>query len=160
MIAPDKKIEELEHEKTRRSKSKAGDLRNGAFAAYLAQTSVHKQLALACLKSASATVHTLLQAWTQYMRSPEHERERDRSQKNSPENEKAVNQKKGQVALKMHVHSLRHQLREMKRENAAKNHPQRWQALQKQLQDLTLQHGYGKLPSDGRILQQRYDLLS
>merc|ERR1712079_820113 len=123
------------------------------------QTLELRQLALACLKSPSATVHTLLQAWTQYMRSPEHERERDRSQKNSPENEKAVNQKKRQVALKMHVHSLRHQLREMKRENAAKTHQQRWQALQKQLQDLTLKHGYGKLPLDGRILHPRYDLL-
>ena len=81
------------------------------------------------------------------------------SQRINPEDEEAVNQKKRQVELKMQVHSLRHQLREMKRENAAKTDPPAWEALQKQLQDLTLQHGYGKLPLDGSILDPRYDLL-
>ena len=93
------------------------------------------------------------------MRSPEHEKEKARSQRINQEDEEAVNQKKRQVELKMQVHSLRHQLREMKRENAAKTDPQAWEALQKQLQGLTLQHGYGKLPLDGSILDPRYDLL-
>ena len=60
----------------------------------------------------------------------------------------------------MQVHSLRHQLREMNRENAAITQPEKYEALRKQLQDLTVQHGYGKLPLDGSILHQRYDLLS
>merc|ERR1712242_105917 len=83
------RIEALQAQNTRESKHKAGDLRNGAFAAYLVQTSIHKQLALACLKSPSATVHTLLQAWTQYMRAPEHEKEKARSQRINPEDEEA-----------------------------------------------------------------------
>ena len=93
------------------------------------------------------------------MRSPEHEKEKARSQRINPEDEEAVNQKKNQVELNMQVHSLRHQLREMKRENTAKTNPQAWEALQKQLQDLTLQHGYGKLPLKRSILDPRYDLL-
>ena len=88
------KIEALGIQNTRQSKHKAEDLRNSAFAAYLVQTSFHKQSALACLKSPSATVHTLLQAWTRYMRSPEHEKEKARSQRINPEDEEAVNQKK------------------------------------------------------------------
>ena len=40
-----------------------------------------------------------------------------------------------------------------------RTHPGQWAALQNELQDLTLRHGYGKLPSDGSILQQRYDIL-
>ena len=154
------RIDTLEHEDTRRSKKAATRLRNGAFAAYLEQTSIHKQLALACIKCPSATVHTLLQAWIKYMRSPEHEKEKSRSRKINSDDEEAVNEKRRQVQLKLQVHSLRHQLRMMKRQNAVKNNPREWATLQKQLQDLTLQHGYGKLPSDGRILQPRYDLLS
>ena len=100
------------------------------------------------------------------MRSPEHQNEKARSQRINPEDEEALNQKRRQVELKMQVHSLRHQLREMKRENAAKTDPQawedpqKWEALQTQLQDLTLQHGYGKLPLDGSIIPERYNLLS
>ena len=141
-------------------KQKAKDLRNGAFAAYLSQTCIHKQLATACLKSPSATVHTLLQAWTEYMDSPEHEKEKARSRRINPDDEETKNQKERQLELKMQVHSLRHQLREMNRKNTAKTHPRKWEALRKQLQDLTLQHGYGKLPLDGSILHPRYDLLS
>ena len=88
------RIKALEDEHTRRSKKKAGDLRNGAFAAYLAQTCIHKQLALACLKSPSTTVHSLLQSWTQYMHSPEHEKEKARSRRINPEDQEAVNHKK------------------------------------------------------------------
>ena len=114
-------IDKLELKNTRKSKSQAGNLRNGAWAAYLQQTSIHKQLAMACLKSPSATVHTLLQAWARYMHSEEHEREKARAKKNKPEDEEAVNEKNFQVDLKMKVHSLRHQLREMRRDNTAKN---------------------------------------
>ena len=53
----------------------------------------------------------------------------------------------------------------MRREMAANTDPEEWEglqeyeALQNQLQDLTLQHGYGKLPLDGSILDQRPNLL-
>ena len=86
-------------------------------------------------------------------------KEKSHSRKINSEDEEAVNEKRRQVQLKLQVHSLRHQLRMMKRQNAVTNNPREWETLQKQLEDLTLQHGYGKLPSDGTILQQRYDLL-
>ena len=44
------RIDALEDEDTRRGNKAARDLRNGAFGAYLQQTSIHKQLALACVK--------------------------------------------------------------------------------------------------------------
>ena len=52
------------------------------------------------------------------MRSPEHAKEKARSRTIKPEDEEAVNQKKREVELKMQVHSLQHQLRQVKRENA------------------------------------------
>ena len=55
------KIQKLEEEDTKKSRADAKDSRNSAFAAYLRNTSIHKQLAMACLKSPSATVHTLLE---------------------------------------------------------------------------------------------------
>ena len=79
--------------------------------------------------------------------------------KNNPEDEEAVNQIKREVELKMQVHSLKHQLRQMKRENAHKKKSTKNETLEAQLQDLTLQHCYGKLPLDGSILDSRNDLL-
>ena len=70
------------------------------------------------------------------MQSPEHEKEKARARIIKPENEEAVNKKKRQMELKMQMNSLRHQLREMTRDNAAKTDPQTWQALLKHLQDL------------------------
>ena len=54
------KIKALEAQNTTESKSDAGNCRNSAFASYLRETCINKQLALACLKSPSARVHTLL----------------------------------------------------------------------------------------------------
>ena len=153
------RIKSLQDQNSRKSKHKARDLRNGAFAAYLMQTAIHKQLALACLKSATATVHTLLQAWSEYMQSTEHEKEKQRSRLIKPEDEEGINEKKRQRELNIKVHALRQQNREMRKENTAKNDPQKWYTHQNQLQQLTLQHGYGKLPWNGKILLPRYDLL-
>ena len=50
-----------------------------------------------------------------------------------PADGEAVNQKKREVELKMQVHSLKHQHRQMKRENAHKLYPQKCEALEKQL---------------------------
>ena len=93
------------------------------------------------------------------MRSPEHGKEKARAQKIDPQDEETVKEKQQQVNLKIKVHSLRHQLRQMKRGNASESAPQRYEQLQKQLQNLTLQHGYGKLPLDGSILQPRCNIL-
>ena len=49
---------------------------------------------------ASATVHTLLEDWAQYMRSPEHAREKARALKVDPGNAKAVREKERQQQLK------------------------------------------------------------
>ena len=93
------------------------------------------------------------------MQSPEHAKEAARAREINPEDKEAVKEKRRQEQLKMQVHSLRHQLREMKCDNAGSTHPQEWEALREQLQELTLQHGYGKLPLDGSILNPRCNLL-
>ena len=161
------KIEELQKGK-KSDKDKANTCRHNAFNAYLQQTCIHKQLAMSCLKSPSATVDTLLHSWAKYMQSPEHDKEKKRAQKVDPANEEAVNEKNRQVELKMRVHSLRHQLRQVRilhNKNIAYHDMSRQQQqqydywssgnMEKELQELTRQHGYGKLPLDGTILQQR-----
>ena len=73
------KIEAWEEEGTRSSKKEARGLRHGAFAAYLKQECIAKQLAMSFLKFPAARVHTLLQDWAKYMKSPEHEKEKVRA---------------------------------------------------------------------------------
>ena len=52
-------------EGTRETKRKANELRNGAFAAYLQQECIAKQLAMSFLKFPSTMVRTLLQEWAE-----------------------------------------------------------------------------------------------
>ena len=47
------------------------------------------------------------------------------------------------------MHALKHELKRMIRRN---EHPEECKALAEQLQDLTVQHGYGKLPLTGVTL--------
>ena len=72
-------IEAWEQEGTRSSNNEARGLRHGAFAAYLKQECIAKQLAMSFLKFPAAMVYTLLQDWAKYMRSPEHAKERSRA---------------------------------------------------------------------------------
>ena len=68
------------------------------------------------------------------------------------------------MKLKIKVHSLRHQLRQMRSLGPGKDESkmnaklrekyQKWMSgdLEKELHELTLQHGYGKLPAKAEIL--------
>ena len=101
------------------------------------------------------------------MQSPEHEKEKTRAQKVDPADAKAVKEKDRQVALKVRVHSLKHQLQQVKKLHQTTDyHQMTWQQqqqydhwrsghMERELQELTLQHGYGKLPLDGSLLQER-----
>jgi hypothetical protein len=158
------KIEAWEEEGTRSSKQQARNLRNGAFAAYLQQECIAKQLAMSFLKFPSATVHTLLQHWGEYTRSPEHAKEKARALRLDPGNVEAVREKERQIEVKKKLHSLRHQKRQVIALHAKKCYSEMsWQQQQQykkwrsgkmdqELQELTLEHGYGLLPLDKGIL--------
>ena len=148
---------------TRPSKKKARKLAYGAFGAFLQQERMNKQLAYALLKHPTAVVNTLLESWAQYLASPEYQRETRRAQKVDEANAHAVNKKRGQVQLKLRAHRLRDQIRRAKalrrRQSAFVSGPERklhqdWCSgkLDKELEECTLAHGYGKLPSTGEIL--------
>ena len=109
-------ITEYEAKHTRNSNSAAKNLLNGAFAAYLQQTSINKQLALACLKSPSTIVDILLEEWTEYMHSQEHEREKARARHIPLEDEEGQKEHQQRYSLKIKVHALKHQLKLLKHE--------------------------------------------
>ena len=111
------KIRAWEEENNRGSK-KTKDLRNGAWAAYLRKECIAKQLAMSFLKFPFAMVHTLLQGWVEYMKSPEHAAEKARAQKLDTGDAKAVTEKQHQQELNMKVHRLRHQMRQIKASSA------------------------------------------
>ena len=158
------KIEAWEEEGTRTSKKQAKSLRHGAFAAYLQQECIAKQLAMSFLRFPSATVHTLLQHWAEYMKSADHAKEKARAQTLDPGNAEAVREKEQQQKVKLKVHSLRHQIRQMKalhqkkwyNEMSSQQQQQhtKWRSgdMERELQSLTLEHGYGKLPLGKGIL--------
>ena len=152
------KIEAWEQEDTRKTKKQARDLRNGAWAAYLQQECIAKQLAMSFLKFPSATVHTLLMDWARYMNSDEHAREKARALKLDPGNAEAVREKERQLEVKRKLHSLKHQERQVRALHAKKWYSEmngeerkqylKWQSgeLEQEIQALTMEHGYGKLP--------------
>ena len=158
------KIKNWEDEGTRKSKKEAKTLRNGAFAAYLQQECIAKQLAMSFLKFPSATVHTLLLHWAQHMKSEAHAQEKQRAQKLDKENAEAVCEKQRQQEMKKKVHSLRHRIRQMKNMHLKKLYAQMtWQQqkeyekwwsgeMHQELEALTWEFGYGTLPLQNRIL--------
>ena len=158
------KIEGWLEQNTRESKKKARDLHHGAFQAYLQQECMNKQLALALLKHPKAMLNSLLEAWAQYLESPQYLQERERSRKQDESNQEAMEVKRRQVELKMKVHRLRHQVRQAKvmhrnphkitRENRGLY--QRWRSgqLGDELEEYTRVHGYGKLESTGEVLRR------
>ena len=125
---------------------------------------MNKQLALALLKHPKAMLNSLLEAWAQYLESPQYLQERERSRKQDESNQEAMEVKRRQVELKMKVHRLRHQVRQAKvmhrnphkitRENRGLY--QRWRSgqLGDELEEYTRVHGYGKLESTGEVLRR------
>ena len=95
-----KAIENWQAESTRQSKRQAKDMRNGAFAAYLHEECITKQLAMSFLKFPSVKVGTLLRAWAAYMKDPELAKERIRAAKLNPGDDIAVAEKERQLVLK------------------------------------------------------------
>ena len=106
----------------------------------------------------------LLESWASYMTSSKYEKEKARSRKVDLENEEAVQEKKRQVTLKIKVHKLRHKVRQMAALDrkmyycgsglAAMKEEQRqmyfkWKSgeMERELDALTNEHGYGKLRS-------------
>ena len=116
------------------------------------------------LKFPAARVNALLQHWAEYMKSPEHAKEKFRTQRLDTGNEEAVLEKEGQQKLKMKLHRLRHQRRQMKALHAKTWYSDMsWRQQQlytkwcsgemdQELQRLTLAHGYGSLPLDNSLL--------
>ena len=157
------RIETWKEEDTRESKRKARELTNGAFKAFLQQTCMNVQLALALLKHPTATVNTLLDELRQYLQSPQYQQEKARAQKPDENNADAVSEKRHQLQLKMCVHHLRHQVRQAKALHRGskpitdKNRKlyTEWKSgkLTKKLDECTRMHGYGKLHSTGEMLE-------
>ena len=125
---------------------------------------MNKQLAMALLKHPTAMVNTLLESWAQYLESPQYKQEALRAQKIDKKNAEAVNEKRRQVQLKMHVHRLRRQVRQAKaldrdptraitKDNRKLYQDWRSGKLSREVEECTRAHGYGKLESTGEILQ-------
>ena len=116
------------------------------------------------LKFPSATVDTLLQDWVEYMKSPEHAKEKARAQKVDSDNEEEKSRKQRELKKKKDVCSLRHLIRQTKSldattrwEDMTWQQQQQWTRwhsgeMDQELESLTQQHGYGKLPGDKGIL--------
>ena len=107
----------------------------------------------------------MLYNWAQYMKSPEHMREKNRAERLDPDNAEAVREKERQIALKLKVHSLRHMVRQMKRLHSKnilysqmseleEQQYKKWRSgeMEQELQVLTEEHGYGKLPLNQSML--------
>ena len=151
-----KKLKTWQREDTRESKQHAKELRKGAFAVYLRDECINKQLAMSFLKFPSTHIDDLVHSWARYMASPEHQKEVKRSAKVDPENIQAVEEKDRQLRLKAKVHSLRHQIRHMKSwhdkhcydeipPHAAEKYI-RWKSgeMQADLDALPREHGYSQ----------------
>ena len=132
-----------------------------ALNAHLKQCYGHSQMAKVFLKYHLAALDSLLQAWQQYMTSSEYRRQRTRS---DPRNE-AADVVRQQRELKLRCHGLRaqrrHAVKLVSALDAGKWLPAdmyelarrfRNGALNAELDQLTRQHGYGKLhATDGYL---------
>jgi hypothetical protein len=162
------KVDELLLLDTRASKKEARSLINGAWKSHVRDGCISVALATAFLKHPPAAVDTLLAAWAKLMSSDEFALERARSAKVQKGLEKAEAEKLRQVELKIKVYKLRHIRRQMvalvkkQKENHLQSIPesekfnfQRFMsgALDDELDALTIQHGYGKLRKQDKLLQ-------
>ena len=126
---------------------------------------VHMQLGMAFLCHPPAALNNLLDSWGQYMTSPEHTQEVRRSCRVEPADEESVLARSQQLELKIHVHKLRHKLRQMECLERKQNRVNmtfsqkvdfekyKSGALIDELDALTRQHGFGKLHRDGTMLR-------
>ncbi len=154
-------VAEWRQEDTRESKQRATQLINGAWKSELSKRYGRFQLALAFVKHPTATVDTLLESWSMYMRSPEYRRQRERS--HLTRSSEVVNKAD---KLKLNVQALRRQNRRAVNLHKLLEHGyiqsvpsrdqdmyQRWVTgrLAKDVDEAISLHGYGKL-STGKYL--------
>ena len=160
-------VAEWRQEDTRESKQRATQLINGAWKSELSKRYGRFQLALAFVKHPTATVDTLLESWSMYMRSPEYRRQRERSHLNR--SSEVVNKA---VKLKLNVQALRRQnrraanLHKLLEDGYIQSVPsrdqdmyQRWVTgrLAKDVNEATSLHGYGKLSSGKYLTAPKMD---
>ena len=100
------KVEELRDIGDRESKKKAKDMVRGAFNAWLHKRYGVPKIAYYLLKHPSNAVDTLLEAWKDYVDSEDYQKEKKRSRKDMPEEEKQQ-----MLTLKTTVLQLRRQYR-------------------------------------------------
>ena len=131
---------------------------------------MNSNLALALLKHPSAMLDSLLKEWAQYLESPEYEQERERAKKLDDDDEEGHNEKRRQNELRMKVHILRNQVRKAAHLHGQLRRKERvwhklwdkdkalydsWASgeLNKELDECTRAHGYGKVESTGEVLK-------
>ena len=156
-----KQVSQLRGVNTRESKTTARQKVHSAFNAHLKQVYGHSQMAKFFLKYPPAALNSLLAAWQQYMASGEYHQQRARSDRRS-ESPDLIHQ---QRELKHRCHVLRSQRRRVVK-FAATLRDRQWiapdmyelvcrlrsGALDTELDELTRQHGYGKLhATDGYL---------
>ena len=160
-------VAEWRQEDTRESKQRATQLINGAWKSELSKRYGRFQLALAFVKHPTATVDTLLESWSMYMRSPEYRRQRERS--HLTRSSEVVNKAD---KLKLNVQALRRQnqraanLHKLLEHGYIQSVPsrdqdmyQRWVTgrLAKDVNEATSLHGYGKLSTGKYLTAPRLD---
>ena len=152
---------QLREQSTRQSKKQARQKLRSSFKVHLKQLYGHSQMAKFFLKYPPAALDSLLQAWQDHMTSNEYLRQRTRS---DPRNE-AADVVRQQRELKLRCHGMRaerrHAVKLVSALDAGKWLPwdmydlvQRFRngALDTELDQLTRQHGYGKLHATDRYL--------
>ena len=147
-------VQKLWELNTRASKTKARTLTHGAFHAHLKHVYGHSQMGKFFLKYPPAALNSLLEAWQQYIASNEYHRQRARSDRRN-ESADVIRQ---QRELKHRCHVLRWQRRRAVRLDSTMGDGKwippdehelvcrlRSGALDAELDEITRQHGYGKL---------------
>ena len=148
------RVAHLFGQNTRKSKKEARDKVHSAFHAHLKHVYGHQQMGKFFVKYPPAALSSLLEAWQQYMASPEYHRQRARSDRRN-ESAGVVHQ---QRQLKHRCHVLRYQRRRAVKwaplvqngiwlgPDVQKLVHRLWSGeLDAEVDELTKQHGYGKL---------------
>jgi hypothetical protein len=143
-------------EGSRAYKEKLRECMRSAFKVEVKDSCPNYQLALGLLQHPPGSIHTLLDYWRKYMISSGYQEEKERSRKLKAGENAAVLQKAARTEVKKKLDELRHKKRQveaLKRKPRAKWTPEQTVDvayydsgdLTKHLDELTKQHGYGKM---------------
>ena len=156
------RVDALREQDTRASKKAANELVNGAWKVHLARCYGRMQLGLMLLKHPPAAVETLLEEWRGYVASDAYQREKARAHRYRPHEltPEIEEEKRGQQQLKQQAHRFRHSFRLMRkyqrdlrlgrRDDVPAHHQDLYGRymtgdLGRELDEVTVQHGYGQL---------------